>query len=659
MAKETIGLKIETDTTSVRRATRDLDGMASASSKMSKGIGLGVAAVAALGAAAVAAGTALVAFTMSIAEQADAAAKNARALGLTSDAYQELDFALKISGTSMEGSAGAFRRLAANAADAQAGLGEAVSAFDSIGVSATDASGELRPMEDLIADISDEFRSMENHTRRAALAQDFFGRSGAQMTTFLLEGADGIAALREEARQYGIVISGDAAEASEELNDDILRLKTAATGFAQGLAVELIPRIREVVGQLVELISSAKTSNADVSSLASGGLELMISAFRGTALAAVRLTQGMLFLKRSWIDFGNTVAEVSENLSTGNLEHPIQRMGRAWLQTVGLMEETAPTVGIMDPAIAAIDDVVADLEVLAGSISMVGSAADDAGRSAEDFVDAIRQFMGITDDVDPEPFRPTQRSAEEATLSLVWLTDGLARLSAAHEYAQFVSGKFAAALQIQIDLKKEMNALDAARTDEKKSGLMESLREQARLLKEISIAAADQATGDALDLQASKWEQLGKLGSAALGGIMSGIGSLSLAAFWEKDGDALKEFGKSLGKMLIQLGTMAIAYAAVAALGTLFPALAPLVGSPAAAPALAIAGAGAIAAGAILGAAIPRGGRGKAEDPTPSGGGGPTTQQNIYNVTFDSLTPARARNRAMVEGIGSSIESAA
>jgi hypothetical protein len=127
---------------------------------------------------------------------------------------------------------------------------------------------------------------------------------------------------------------------------------------------------------------------------------------------------------------------------------------------------------------------------------------------------------------------------------------------------------------------------------------------------------------------------------------------LSLAAFWKKDGDAAKEFGKSLGKMLIQLGTMAVAYAGVAALGAAFPALAPLLGNPVAAPGLALAGGAAIAAGAVLGAAIPRGGGGS----NPAGGGQDTrpvesSQTTVYNLTLGAGMSQRGMSRALLDQV--------
>jgi len=130
-----------------------------------------------------------------------------------------------------------------------------------------------------------------------------------------------------------------------------------------------------------------------------------------------------------------------------------------------------------------------------------------------------------------------------------------------------------------------------------------------------------------------------------------------MPAFWKQDGDALKEFGKMLGKMLIQLGTMAVAYAGVAALVTVFPVLQGVVGPAAGAPALAAVGAGAIAAGALLGAAIPRGAGGGGQ---PSGGGDggrpvETSRTTVYNLTLGAGMSQRGMNRALLEQVNSAV----
>ena len=227
--------------------------------------------------------------------------------------------------------------------------------------------------------------------------------------------------------------------------------------------------------------------------------------------------------------------------------------------------------------------------------------------------------------------------AEEATIEIEGFSAGIMGLDAAYSAAVSGAMKLNRAIGAQIEQAKELRAIQG-----------ENKLEGAEKLS----AALQQIEERAISVQS--------LATTALQGVFQSFQQFSVSAIVDRDADALKNFGRSLGQMLVQLGTMAVAYAAVAALSNLFPALAPLVGPATAAPALAAAGAGAIAAGALLGAATkdkPRstGGGGGAEPAR----GGPTTQTTIYNVAFDSLTPARARSRAMVEQVSSSVGSAA
>jgi hypothetical protein len=80
---------------------------------------------------------------------------------------------------------------------ATGGKGPAATAMTALGISATDATGKLRPMEDVMKDVAEKFATMEDGTTKTALAMDLFGRSGANLIPFLNEGRDGIGPGRE------------------------------------------------------------------------------------------------------------------------------------------------------------------------------------------------------------------------------------------------------------------------------------------------------------------------------------------------------------------------------------------------------------------------------------------------------------------------------
>jgi len=232
-----------------------------------------------------AAGTAASGILFGLAQQtasyADDSIKAAERIGLTVEERQALDFALGISGTSMEQQRASFVRLARTASDANEGLSTATRAFDRIGVSVTDATGELKPMETLIRDVADGLSQMENETLRTATAQELFGRRGTDLLQFLEGGAAGINALTEEAMGLGAVISTDAAEGAETFNDEMLRLRTVIRGVKQLIGLELIPELTELVTRMKDWF----LANREV---ISGGILEFLRIFAERARAMVR-----------------------------------------------------------------------------------------------------------------------------------------------------------------------------------------------------------------------------------------------------------------------------------------------------------------------------------------------------------------------------------
>jgi hypothetical protein len=164
------------------------------------------------------------------AKYGDNVAKSSVQIGLSVAEFQRLDHALVISGSSMEEQQGAFRRFAKTARDAAAGVKIARDAFDRIGVSVQDSSGEFRGVRELLGEVAEKFRGVTSDVERSALAQDLFGRSGAKMLNFLALGSKGISDLGDEAERLGVVMSEQGTKTAERYTDSMARLEAAALG---------------------------------------------------------------------------------------------------------------------------------------------------------------------------------------------------------------------------------------------------------------------------------------------------------------------------------------------------------------------------------------------------------------------------------------------
>ena len=205
----------------------------SASGAAGKGLGFfeskaGKAGIAAAAlAAALKVGQMAMAEITRVAEKADKISKTAVGLGLTAQQFQELDFALKMSGGSMEENANAFAKLSRIIRDASEGSAEATKKLGRLGISATDASGAARGPHEVFLELTDAIKEMESDTERTAIALDFFEESGFRLLPFLTQGSEGMAKMAKQAKTVGAVLDQDTVKAANNYTKAKVRLQAA------------------------------------------------------------------------------------------------------------------------------------------------------------------------------------------------------------------------------------------------------------------------------------------------------------------------------------------------------------------------------------------------------------------------------------------------
>lgn len=138
------------------------------------------------------------------------------------------------------------------ASEASAGSQKQAAAFAAMGISLRDIDGRLKSTDRLMQEVAQSFAGYRDGATKTALAIELFGRAGADMIPMLNEGAAGFDAARAEAEAYGIVVSNEAARASEEFNSNLGRLKASAQGFGNQLMHELIPALTALSGHMAE-----------------------------------------------------------------------------------------------------------------------------------------------------------------------------------------------------------------------------------------------------------------------------------------------------------------------------------------------------------------------------------------------------------------------
>jgi hypothetical protein len=221
-----------------------------------------------------------------VAATADRYNKLSQTVGIASESLQQLEFAAGIGGSNLAVLRTGLQRFARSASDAERGSKTAVDAFASVGVSVTDADGKLRSVEEMLLEVSDRFAGMPNGTEKTAKAMELFGRAGAQLIPFLNTGSGGIAELRKEFVALGGQISSKDGAKFEELNDNMLRVKVAAQGVKNQIAIALLPTILETSKRVVEWV---KANNALLRAKVKEYVDKVVTAARAAFRVFVRV----------------------------------------------------------------------------------------------------------------------------------------------------------------------------------------------------------------------------------------------------------------------------------------------------------------------------------------------------------------------------------
>lgn len=227
-------------------ANKKLEAFGAKVDKVAKGVALAFGAKLAKDAA-----LALAGFVQHGAEVADQMGKMAQSTGVSVEALSGLSYAAKLSDVSTEDLGTSLSHLNKNLAAAAGGGKEQSAAFKALGISVRDSSGNVRGAGDVMGELADKFRGMEDGAGKAALAQELFGKSGARLIPLLNGGREGIAAMTAEADSFSLVIGAQTAAAAEEFNDNLTRLQAMADGVAVRLAENLAPSLNSLVEEFI------------------------------------------------------------------------------------------------------------------------------------------------------------------------------------------------------------------------------------------------------------------------------------------------------------------------------------------------------------------------------------------------------------------------
>lgn len=221
------------------------------------------ASIAAVSAAAIAAGKALVDMAVDGAAYADTVLTEATVTGIATDKLQEYMYAAELVDVSTETLTKSMAKQIKSMKSASDGSAAYADAYTQLGVSVTDANGNLRDSDDVYWELIDSLGQVQNETERDALAMQLLGKSAQELNPLIEAGGQRMQELGKQAQEAGYVLSGDMLAAYGALDDNLQLLKVNSEGAKNALGTVLLPVLTELSGTGVDLLAEFSKGISD------------------------------------------------------------------------------------------------------------------------------------------------------------------------------------------------------------------------------------------------------------------------------------------------------------------------------------------------------------------------------------------------------------
>ena len=220
-----------------------------------KGVGVAMcAAMAAIGASAVAAGRGLYNMATDAAEAGNNINQTSVQLGMSRQAVQEWDYVLQQNGASLYNLSYGMRRVQGAMGDIREDGGKVGQAISRLGLNFDEVRN--KSPEDAMNAIVTAFQGMEEGADKTALALQIFGqRGGMALIPMLNSSTEATDELRQQAHELGMVMGDDALDASVNFTNSMNTLSRTFGGVKNNIGSQLLPGLTMITDGLTDLIA--------------------------------------------------------------------------------------------------------------------------------------------------------------------------------------------------------------------------------------------------------------------------------------------------------------------------------------------------------------------------------------------------------------------
>ena len=235
--------------------------------KVASGVGVAAKAIAtaaaAIGAAAVAAGKAIWEMANNTAATGDEIDKMSQKIGISAQAYQEWSYVFEKSGADVNNLQAGMKTLSGVIIDAAAGSEGAADKLNAVGLSIEQLNGLSQ--EEQLQLVVEALQGMEQGAERSAAANDLLGKSATDMAAVLNMTADETDALKQEAHDYGMIMSDDAVKASADFQDALTLLQGTLEGLKNGILGDILPPLTMLIEGFANLAAGNEGASEQIS----------------------------------------------------------------------------------------------------------------------------------------------------------------------------------------------------------------------------------------------------------------------------------------------------------------------------------------------------------------------------------------------------------
>lgn len=290
-----VALKISAGVTgqsAVDQLRASLDQMRDSADGVANRFGMLKGAIAALATSAVVGG--FVSMIKSVIDMGDKLKDLSQKTGVSVEDLDALGYAAELNGSSLDAVSGALGKLAKNMAEAAGGSKDAIATFKQFGISQAELKNGTVTVTDAMARIADKLSGMDDGWQKTAAAQKVFGKSAADLVPLLNAGGDAIRDARTELESMGALFTGTMADASDEFNDNLTKMRRMAGALGLSLAKELMPVMNGFILGLIDAKSksddlSGSTALSDWATVAAKGIAILVDVARVAAQAIYAL----------------------------------------------------------------------------------------------------------------------------------------------------------------------------------------------------------------------------------------------------------------------------------------------------------------------------------------------------------------------------------